>query len=169
MGNPLISAGEVQWISSGIAFNCRNDGRGREDYRQLEVQLGVLAQATGSARVRLGETDVIVGVKVRRTARGGPSRAQNLPVNTAHCCRCHCCCLLAAFVSQCCSPLSLSPCSRSLLPSPSSFPLRSSACPPATSHSAHHPYCRLPGSTARWLACWLRIHHTHFPTPKTTG
>lgn len=31
----------------------------------VQVQLGVLAQATGSARVRLGETDVIVGVKVR--------------------------------------------------------------------------------------------------------
>lgn len=63
MASPLISAGEVEWITSGINFNCRNDGRKRDEYRPLEVQLGVLAQATGSARVRLGETDVIVGVK----------------------------------------------------------------------------------------------------------
>ena len=63
--SPLISAGEVAWITVAVECNCRNDGRQREDYRPLSVQLGVLAQATGSARVQLGEADVIVGVKVR--------------------------------------------------------------------------------------------------------
>ncbi len=65
MASPLISAGEVQWITAGVSFNIRNDGRQREDFRTLSVQLGVIAQATGSARVQLGETDVIAGVKVR--------------------------------------------------------------------------------------------------------
>ena len=65
MALPAISAGEVQWITAGVACNRRNDGRQREDFRPLSVQLGVIAQATGSARVQLGETDVIVGVKVR--------------------------------------------------------------------------------------------------------
>jgi hypothetical protein len=69
MAAPLISQGEVEWLTSGVSFNCRNDGRGREDFRPLGVQLGVIAQATGSARVQLGETDVIVGVKVRGGAR----------------------------------------------------------------------------------------------------
>ncbi|KAI7838664.1 hypothetical protein COHA_007467 [Chlorella ohadii] len=63
MASPLISAAEVQWITAGVSFNIRNDGRQREDFRALSVQLGVITQATGSARVQLGETDVIVGVK----------------------------------------------------------------------------------------------------------
>ncbi|KAL4856790.1 Exosome complex component RRP42 [Chlorella vulgaris] len=63
MAAPLISQGEVEWITAGVSYNTRNDGRKREDFRQLKVQLGMLAQATGSARVQLGETDVIVGVK----------------------------------------------------------------------------------------------------------
>lgn len=76
MASPLISGGEVEWITQGISFNIRNDGRQREDYRPLEVQLGVLAQATGSARVQLGETDVIVGVKVRMKEQGSLRRRQ---------------------------------------------------------------------------------------------
>ena len=64
MATGLISQGEVEWITQGVACNCRNDGRGREDFRELSVQLGVVPQASGSARVRLGETDVIVGIKV---------------------------------------------------------------------------------------------------------
>lgn len=69
MAAPLISQGEVEWITAGVSYNTRNDGRKREDFRQLKVQLGMLAQATGSARVQLGETDVIVGVKVRFPCR----------------------------------------------------------------------------------------------------
>lgn len=65
MAANLISSGEVAWIAAAVACNCRNDGRQREQFRPLSVQLGVIAQATGSARVQLGETDVIVGVKVR--------------------------------------------------------------------------------------------------------
>ncbi|PSC67545.1 exosome complex component RRP42 [Micractinium conductrix] len=63
MASPLISGGEAQWVAAGIGCDCRNDGRRREEYRPLAVQLGVLAQATGSARVQLGDTDVIVGLK----------------------------------------------------------------------------------------------------------
>jgi exosome complex component RRP42 len=69
MAAPLISQGEVEWITAGVSYNTRNDGRKREDFRHLKVQLGMLAQATGSARVQLGETDVIVGVKVRFPCR----------------------------------------------------------------------------------------------------
>ena len=79
MASPLISAGEVQWITAAVYFTCRNDGRQREDFRELSVQLGVIAQATGSARVRLGETDVIVGVKVRLQAMSCSSGAQEAP------------------------------------------------------------------------------------------
>lgn len=61
----VISQHEVEYIVEGIQHGVRLDGRGRMDMRPVEVELGVVAQATGSARVRMGSTDVLVGVKVR--------------------------------------------------------------------------------------------------------
>lgn len=49
MASPLISAGEVEWITSGINFNCRNDGRKRDEYRPLEVRLAVPCGRDGGA------------------------------------------------------------------------------------------------------------------------
>lgn len=62
-----LSAAEREYITQGVEQNIRNDGRKREDFRAIELQLGVIAQASGSARLKLGNTDVIVGVKVRAT------------------------------------------------------------------------------------------------------
>ncbi|ASJ06525.1 exosome complex protein Rrp42 [Thermococcus pacificus] len=42
----------------------RIDGRGLEDYRDLEVKVNVIEKAEGSAWVRLGDTQVLVGIKV---------------------------------------------------------------------------------------------------------
>jgi exosome complex component RRP42 len=42
----------------------RVDGRGLEDYRPIQVQKGFVESAEGSARVKLGNTDVLVGVKL---------------------------------------------------------------------------------------------------------
>ena len=42
----------------------RLDGRGVEDTRDLVVETGVIEKAEGSARVKLGNTEVIAGVKV---------------------------------------------------------------------------------------------------------
>jgi len=42
----------------------RADGRAPEDYRKIELKTGVIENAEGSARVRLGRTEVIVGVKL---------------------------------------------------------------------------------------------------------
>ena len=59
----LIGDAERKYIVSGAAQNIRNDGRQNQDIRRVDVQLGVVPNATGSARVRLGGTDVIVAVK----------------------------------------------------------------------------------------------------------
>jgi exosome complex component RRP42 len=59
----LIGEAEHRYIISGAEQNCRNDGRQRQDIRRADVELGVIPNATGSARVRLGGTDVIVAVK----------------------------------------------------------------------------------------------------------
>ena len=63
-----ISNAEREYIVGGVVDDLRNDGRGRLDYRQITIDLGVVPQSSGSARVRLGiiprETpDVIVAAK----------------------------------------------------------------------------------------------------------
>jgi exosome complex component RRP42 len=40
------------------------DGRALDQFRRIEVERGVIATANGSARVRLGNTSVVVGVKL---------------------------------------------------------------------------------------------------------
>ncbi len=46
------------------AKNMRFDGRKLDEYRKIEVQLGVSSTAEGSAIVKIGETEVIAGVKM---------------------------------------------------------------------------------------------------------
>ncbi|MFH1802576.1 MAG: exosome complex protein Rrp42 [archaeon] len=43
----------------------RFDGRGLTDTRELEIEYNVSKKAEGSARVRMGKTDVVVGVKLQ--------------------------------------------------------------------------------------------------------
>jgi len=42
----------------------REDGRGSEDIRDIQITTGCIESADGSARVRLGKTEVIAGVKI---------------------------------------------------------------------------------------------------------
>ena len=43
--------------------DLRNDGRKRNDYRPIELETDIVTHASGSARLRLANTDVLVGVK----------------------------------------------------------------------------------------------------------
>ncbi|CAH9092932.1 unnamed protein product [Cuscuta epithymum] len=58
-----LSLGEKNFIRGGIAQDLRTDGRTRLSYRPIYVETSVIPQASGSARVKLGATDVIVSVK----------------------------------------------------------------------------------------------------------
>ena len=58
-----ISEAERAFILEGVSKDVRCDGRRQKETRDAEIKCGVIAQAAGSARVRLGGTDVIVGVK----------------------------------------------------------------------------------------------------------
>ncbi|MFA5364548.1 MAG: exosome complex protein Rrp42 [Candidatus Bathyarchaeia archaeon] len=42
----------------------RIDGRAPTEYRSIQIEAGVIERAEGSARIRLGKTEVIVGVKI---------------------------------------------------------------------------------------------------------
>ncbi|XP_047327598.1 exosome complex component RRP42 [Impatiens glandulifera] len=67
-----LSVGEKHYIKGGIAQDLRTDGRKRLTYRHIYVETGVIAQANGSARVKLGATDVIASVKAE-IGRPNPS------------------------------------------------------------------------------------------------
>jgi len=63
--NNSISLSEMKYIQSGIEQNIRNDGRHRLQYRNdFSIEVGVISQAAGSARLRLANTEILVGIKV---------------------------------------------------------------------------------------------------------
>lgn len=64
MGHNRLSALEADYIREGVQCNMRLDGRERLDSRAFSLETGVLAQANGSSRVRLANTDILVGIKV---------------------------------------------------------------------------------------------------------
>jgi len=49
-----------EYLEEGKRF----DGRKPEDFRAIEIETGVSKRAEGSARVKIGKTEVIVGVKM---------------------------------------------------------------------------------------------------------
>jgi len=51
-------------LLKSLQKNIRYDGRKKEQFRDIDVEFGVSHCAEGSARVRIGKTDVIAGVKM---------------------------------------------------------------------------------------------------------
>jgi len=51
-------------IAQLIAHGKRLDERGPNDHRQIQIETGLIERAEGSARVRLGKTEVLVGIKI---------------------------------------------------------------------------------------------------------
>ncbi|MBI4176364.1 MAG: exosome complex protein Rrp42 [Candidatus Aenigmarchaeota archaeon] len=54
---------DPQLIKNIVSNGERLDGRGMYDYRKITIEKGAVATADGSARVKLGNTEVICGVK----------------------------------------------------------------------------------------------------------
>lgn len=63
MAEVLLSAAEKTFILHGVEDNLRNDGRNRLDYRPMELETGIAMHLNGSARLRLANTDILVGIK----------------------------------------------------------------------------------------------------------
>jgi len=58
---PEVTAERIrEYLSEGNRF----DGRNLEEFRNITIETGVSKNAEGSARVRIGKTDVIVGIKL---------------------------------------------------------------------------------------------------------
>ncbi len=60
----LITKVRQRQIAQTVESGKRLDGRTLTDYRELKVEQGVIEKAEGSAKVHLGKTEVLVGVKV---------------------------------------------------------------------------------------------------------
>lgn len=55
---------QTKYIVSHLIRGSRLDGRKPDEYRNIEIETGPIEQAEGSARVRIGGTEVMVGVKL---------------------------------------------------------------------------------------------------------
>lgn len=51
-------------IADLIAKGKRLDGRGLFDYREIKIEQGIIERAEGSAKVLLGKTEVLAGIKI---------------------------------------------------------------------------------------------------------
>jgi exosome complex component RRP42 len=64
MTSPIVIRVKKKRITELLASGKRTDGREPTEYREITIEPGVIERAEGSARVRLGKTEVIVGVKI---------------------------------------------------------------------------------------------------------
>nr|SVE93245.1 EOG090X0CWA [Moina brachiata] len=68
MAEVLISEAEKAFIHHGVQDDLRCDGRSRLDYRPIYLETGIVSNASGSARLRLANSDILVGIKVELAA-----------------------------------------------------------------------------------------------------
>eukprot|EP00906_Rhabdomonas_costata_P017197 RCo024797 len=58
-----LSKAEKLFMEEGVRENVRGDGRGRLEFRSFDLETSVIPLANGSARLALGLSEVLVGVK----------------------------------------------------------------------------------------------------------
>jgi exosome complex component RRP42 len=64
MTSPIVVRVKKKRITELLASGKRTDGREPTEYRDIKIESGAIERAEGSARVCLGNTEVIVGVKI---------------------------------------------------------------------------------------------------------
>ena len=62
----VITKVKQKQITQLLDKGKRLDGRELTDYREIKIEQGIIEKAEGSARVLLGKTEVVVGVKIER-------------------------------------------------------------------------------------------------------
>lgn len=67
MSESIIPTLQKDKIIECISEGKRLDGRGLEDYREIEVETGISKHAESAVRVRFGKTEVLAGVKMEVT------------------------------------------------------------------------------------------------------
>src|SRR3990170_73584 len=60
----IVTRVRKKQISELMATDKRMDGRALTDYREMKIEQGLIERAEGSARIVLGKTEIVVGVKI---------------------------------------------------------------------------------------------------------
>jgi exosome complex component RRP42 len=60
----IVTRVRKKQISELMATDKRMDGRELTDYREMKIEQGLIERAEGSARIVLGKTEIVVGVKI---------------------------------------------------------------------------------------------------------
>jgi exosome complex component RRP42 len=60
----IVAKVKQKQIAQLIAHGKRLDNRGITDYRDFQIEAGLIEKAEGSAHVKLGKTEVLVGIKI---------------------------------------------------------------------------------------------------------
>ncbi|MBR9702353.1 exosome complex protein Rrp42 [Candidatus Pacearchaeota archaeon] len=61
MKTPTLTGNRIRkYLAEGKRF----DGRGPDEFREIVIETGVLKNGDGSARVKIGKTEVLVGIKM---------------------------------------------------------------------------------------------------------
>lgn len=55
---------KIDYISRLLDEGKREDGRGFDDYREIKIEKGIYTKADGSARISIGKTQVVAGIKL---------------------------------------------------------------------------------------------------------
>ena len=61
----IIATLKKDYIYNLMVKGKRQDGRGFKDFRDLKLETNIISKAEGSAKVTLGDTQVLVGVKLQ--------------------------------------------------------------------------------------------------------
>jgi exosome complex component RRP42 len=64
MGDDIVSDIKRDYIFNLAKQGQRYDGRAFDEYRPISIEVNVVKRAEGSARVRIGDTEVVCGVKM---------------------------------------------------------------------------------------------------------
>jgi exosome complex component RRP42 len=64
MSDDVIAEIKKDYLVQLAKEGKRHDGRAFDEYRSLNIRTRYIQQAEGSARVKLGDTDVVVGIKM---------------------------------------------------------------------------------------------------------
>ncbi len=64
MGEKIVSEILRDYIYNSLEEGKRIDGRGYDEYRNVTIKTNVIESAEGSARVHIGNTDVLAGIKM---------------------------------------------------------------------------------------------------------
>ena len=62
----IIATLKKDYIYNLMIKGKRQDGRGFKDFRDIKLETNVISKAEGSAKVTLGDTQVLVGVKLQK-------------------------------------------------------------------------------------------------------